>query len=41
MEHFINTRKLDREYKEKLKDLDKYAALFTIGALFDEIKKQY
>lgn len=35
------SRKLDREYKEKLKDLDKYAALFTIGALFDEIKKQY
>ena len=35
------SRKLDREYKEKLKELDKYAALFTIGALFDEIRKQY
>ncbi len=35
------SRKLDREYKEKLKELDRYAALFTIGALFDEIRKQY
>ncbi len=35
------SRKLDREFKEKLKELDRYAALFTIGALFDEMRKQY
>ncbi len=35
------SRKLDREYKEKLMELDKYAALFTIGSMFDEISKQY
>jgi len=35
------SRKLDREYKEKLRELDRYAALFTIGALFDEMRKQY
>lgn len=35
------SRKLDREYKEKLRELDKYAALFTVGALFDEMRKQY
>jgi len=35
------SRKLDREYKDRLRELDKYAALFTIGALFDEMRKQY
>lgn len=35
------SRKLDREYKEKLMALDKEAALFTIGAMFEELKSQY
>ncbi len=35
------SRKLDREYKEKLMELDRYAALFTVGSMFDEMRKQY
>ncbi|WP_407635686.1 Lon protease family protein [Pseudothermotoga thermarum] len=35
------SRKLDREYKEKLIELDKYAALFTVGSMFEEMIKQY
>lgn len=35
------SRRLDREYREKLMALDKDAALFTIGAMFEELKNQY
>ena len=35
------SRKVEREYKEKLGELDKYAALFTVGAIFDEVKSKY
>jgi len=35
------SRRLDREYKEKLMALDKDAALFTVGAMFEELKNQY
>lgn len=35
------SRRLDREYKEKLMALDKDAALFTIGGMFEELKNQY
>ncbi|HCO98054.1 MAG: AAA family ATPase [Pseudothermotoga sp.] len=35
------SRRLDREYKEKLMALDKDAALFTVGAMFEELKSQY
>jgi len=35
------SRKLDRELKEKLQELDRYGAIFVIGNLFDELKKKY
>jgi len=35
------SRKLDRELREKLQELDRYGAIFVIGNLFDELKKKY
>lgn len=34
-------RKLDLEYKDKLNDLDKYATLFSIESLFNELKNSF
>ncbi|HCF37884.1 MAG TPA: ATP-dependent protease, partial [Thermosipho africanus] len=46
VEHLISgalhqLRKLDLEYKEKFNDLDKYATLFSIESLFEELKDEF
>ncbi len=35
------SRRLDRELREKLQELDRYGAIFVIGSLFEELKKKY
>ncbi len=35
------SRYLDRKLKESLNDLDRYVAMFAIGAIFDELKGKY
>ncbi|ANQ53426.1 ATP-dependent protease [Thermosipho sp. 1063] len=34
-------RKIDTEYREKFNDLDKYATLFSIDSLFEELKEEF
>ncbi|OOC47207.1 ATP-binding protein [Thermosipho sp. 1223] len=34
-------RKIDMEYREKFNDLDKYATLFSIDSLFEELKEEF
>ncbi|SHH46284.1 ATP-binding protein [Thermosipho atlanticus] len=46
VEHLISgvvhrLRKLDSEYSEKFNDLDKYAILFSVEALFEELKNEF
>ncbi len=46
MKHLVEgtiyrSRKLDREMKEKLEEIDRQVALFAIGGLFDDLKARY